>query len=89
ARDRMTLAVWERGAGLTQACGSGSVAAAAAAWSIGVVDGSVVVENPGGNVRVELSGDDPENPTVALAGPARRIGAITVDSSDFGEASSP
>ncbi len=89
ARDRMTLAVWERGAGLTLACGSGAVAAAAAAWSIGLVDGSVVVDNPGGVVRVELTGDDPENPTVALTGPARRIGSISVELSDFGEASPP
>jgi diaminopimelate epimerase len=83
ARGQMTLAVWERGVGITQACGSGSVAAAAAAWSIDLLDNSVVVENPGGSLTVDLDGDDPENPAVALSGPARRIGEITIDLGDF------
>jgi diaminopimelate epimerase len=82
-RDRMAIRIWERGAGLTEACGSGSVASAAAAWSIGLVDGSVVVDNPGGPVRVGLEGDDPEYPSVTLTGPARRVGAMRVDLADF------
>ena len=81
-RGRMAIVVWERGAGLTEACGSGSAAAAAAAWSIGLVDGSVVVENPGGALTVELDGDDPEDPAVTLTGSARRVCAITVDLAD-------
>jgi diaminopimelate epimerase len=83
-RDRLTLRVWERGAGLTEACGSGSVAAAAAAWSIGVIDAEVAVVNPGGTLKIALEGDDPENPEVTLTGAARRIATVTVDEWDFG-----
>jgi diaminopimelate epimerase len=82
-RSHLALAVWERGAGITEACGSGSVASAAAAWSIGLVDDKVEVENPGGTLAVELTGDDVENPFVILSGPARRIGTITIDLDDF------
>ena len=44
----VSLLVWERGAGLTLACGSGSVAAAAALHSAGISPAIVKVHNPGG-----------------------------------------
>lgn len=55
ARDRMRLRVWERGAGLTRACGSGAVAAVAAAADWGLVDDRVSVSMPGGEAVVERS----------------------------------
>ena len=69
--------VWERGAGLTLACGSGSCAAAAAARADGVVGDRVVLHNPGGVLTVELSGDL-DRPVAVLVGPAQRIGRIEV-----------
>lgn len=74
----LDLVVWERGVGLTQACGSGSCAAAAAARSAGLVGDRVVVRNPGGEVVVALTGE-PTGPELALTGPAQRVGRIEVD----------
>jgi diaminopimelate epimerase len=54
SRDRIDLRVWERGVGETLACGTGAVAAAAAAGSRGLVDDTVTVLLPGGPLRVEI-----------------------------------
>jgi diaminopimelate epimerase len=66
----VTMAVWERGAGETLACGSGSCASAAAAHAWGLVGERVVVHNPGGDVEVALG-----HPIV-LRGPARRVATV-------------
>jgi diaminopimelate epimerase len=75
---RITLRVWERGAGITEACGSGSVAAAAACHFAGLVGERVTVENPGGDLVVTLAGDDRARPRATLAGPARRVATVRV-----------
>ena len=54
APDELAFRVHERGAGITMACGTGSVAAAAAAHAWGLVGTTVVVHNPGGDVTVVL-----------------------------------
>jgi diaminopimelate epimerase len=78
ADDLLDFRVWERGAGETLACGTGSVAAAAAARSWGLVSGSgpVRVRNPGGTLEVSL-GEGPGDPAF-LAGPVRKIADIDV-----------
>jgi diaminopimelate epimerase len=70
--------VWERGAGETLACGTGSVAAAAAARSWGAVQraGAVRVRNPGGILEVTLGADD--GATTYLAGPVRKVADIDI-----------
>jgi diaminopimelate epimerase len=72
--DVLTLRVWERGVGETQACGTGSAAAAAAAHSWGLVGPVVDVHNPGGVLRVTLT---PEG--VWLSGPVHHVADVTVD----------
>ncbi|HET9058608.1 MAG TPA: hypothetical protein VFN61_01710, partial [Acidimicrobiales bacterium] len=69
-RDEVTMRVWERGVGETQACGTGSVAAATAMHYWGRVGPKVTVRQPGGAAEVELR---PEG-TAVLVGPSRRIG---------------
>lgn len=55
-RNKIEMRVWERGIGETMACGSGMVAAAAAAHHLGLIDSEVIVRVPGGDGMVELDG---------------------------------
>lgn len=52
AGDRIHLRVWERGVGLTQACGTGACATAVAAIRRGLVNSPVNVELPGGSLVI-------------------------------------
>jgi diaminopimelate epimerase len=69
--DRVSVRTWERGAGLTLACGSGSCATAAALREWGLVGDVVSVVNPGGTVTVDLSGDG-----ALLTGPAQFVATV-------------
>ena len=62
----LVLRVYERGVGETLACGTGSVAAAAAARAWGLVGDTVAVHNPGGTLEVRL-GERDEDPAVLAA----------------------
>jgi diaminopimelate epimerase len=73
----LDLRVWERGVGETLACGTGSVAAAAAARSWGALQGDTVrVRNPGGILEVTLGAD--EGATTYLAGPVRKVADVDI-----------
>ena len=67
ARDRIRLRVYERGVGETLACGSGACAAAAVLMRRGVVDRSVTIELPGGDLHIRWPDDGAE---VIMSGPA-------------------
>jgi diaminopimelate epimerase len=58
APDHLALKVFERGVGPTLACGSGSVAVAAALRALGLSGSTVVVDNPGGSLGVSFDGDE-------------------------------
>jgi diaminopimelate epimerase len=77
-RHEVRMRVHERGAGITEACGSGACATAFAALDWGLVaadpDGAVTVHMDGGTVRVRVVG-----PEVTLIGPSVRIGRIEVE----------
>lgn len=66
SRDSMVIRTWERGAGLTRACGSAACAAAVAAARTGRTGRSVWLTAPGGRLHVDWRGDD----HVVLTGPA-------------------
>jgi len=69
-RHRAQLRVWERGAGETQACGTGACAAAVAAISQGWMDSPLLIDLPGGRLSIEWKG--PGTP-VMMTGPAVRV----------------
>ncbi len=73
--DTVTMRVWERGVGETEACGTGSVAAAAALHHWKRVGPAVTVQQPGGAAAVELRTDG----TATLAGPSRHIATCVVE----------
>jgi diaminopimelate epimerase len=58
SRSALTLKVWERGAGLTRACGSGACAAAVAAHRRGLAGRQVTVTLPGGDLLIDWRADD-------------------------------
>jgi diaminopimelate epimerase len=58
SRSRMRLRVWERGAGLTKACGTGACAAVVAAVRRGLTDRKVAVEMDGGELLIEWRESD-------------------------------
>lgn len=69
-RNQARLRVWERGAGETQACGTGACAAAVAAIRQGWMDSPVQLELPGGKLSIEWAGPDQ---SVMMTGPAVRV----------------
>ena len=68
-RGRLRVRVWERGSGLTQACGTGACAAVVAARLHDRVDDEVDVELPGGVLQVKWPGQG----TVTLEGPIAKV----------------
>lgn len=75
----ITMRVHERGAGITEACGTGACAGAWAAVSWGLVAAGfeeITVHMDGGDAKVRLH--HPENGHVTLVGPAVFTGSITV-----------
>jgi diaminopimelate epimerase len=74
----ITMRVHERGAGITEACGTGACASAWAAASWGLVPAQspeIIVHMDGGDARVRLH--HPVHGRVTLVGPSTYVGAIT------------
>jgi diaminopimelate epimerase len=63
------LHVWERGAGLTQACGTGACATAVAAIRRGLAASPVTVQLPGGTLTIEWA----PGGTIRMTGPATHV----------------
>ncbi|MEE4450188.1 diaminopimelate epimerase [Novosphingobium resinovorum] len=80
ARDAITLRVWERGAGLTRACGTGACATAIGAMKRGLVDRRVTVTLPGGPLVIEWREDN----EIVMTGPATEAFRGSFDAADFG-----
>lgn len=75
-RRHLVLRVWERGAGVTEACGSGAAAAVVAANRWGLVDATgapVEVTMPGGTATVEM-----REGSVYLTGPSEFVGEVII-----------
>ena len=68
APDRIRLRVWERGAGLTRACGTGACAALVAASRRGLTGRAATIEVDGGELRIEW---DEATDHVFMTGPVQ------------------
>jgi diaminopimelate epimerase len=80
----ITMRVHERGAGITEACGTGACASAWAAAAWGLVPGGaaeIVVHMDGGDARVRLN--DPVPGHVTLIGPAVHVASLEVEMVDL------
>ena len=79
-RSHMQLRVFERGAGETLACGTGACAAVAVGRRLGLLEGEVRVDLPGGTALVNWAG--PEQ-NIWLTGPATTVYSGSIDLTRF------
>nr|WP_264391443.1 diaminopimelate epimerase [Porphyrobacter sp. ULC335] len=77
--DHLRLRVWERGAGLTRACGTGACATAVAAIRRGLVQSPVRVTLPGGDLVIAWE----PGGTILMSGPAAESFRGTFDWGDY------
>jgi diaminopimelate epimerase len=80
ARDHIVLRTWERGAGLTRACGSAACAAAVAAARLRRTEREVTVSLPGGDLLIEWRARDDH---VLMTGPVEYEFSGTFDPALF------
>lgn len=73
APGEVTMRVWERGVGLTEACGTGACAIAVAAQAWGLAGDQCAVRMPGGTATVTLDAG-----AATLTGPSQWVGTIEV-----------
>lgn len=74
--DYLKMRVWERGAGITLACGTGACASLVAAVLNGKSDRKATIELPGGPLLIEWAADD----RIFMTGPAERAftGSVSI-----------
>ena len=71
SRNEITLNVWERGCGITLACGTGACASVVAGILLGKLDNNVLVHLPGGDLNINWQGSkDNTNFPVIMTGNA-------------------
>lgn len=75
----LRLKVWERGAGLTQACGTGACATAVAAIRQGKVASPVTVTLPGGDLVIDWENGG----SIRMTGPATFVFEGEIDWANF------
>jgi diaminopimelate epimerase len=85
ARDDVRARVWERGVGLTLACGSAACATLVAAVRLGLMECKGTVRLPGGDLIIQWRASDDH---VLMTGPVEYEGAFTLDEALF-EAAAP
>ena len=79
-RRNIRLRVWERGVGLTDACGTGACATAVSAIRAGLADAPVTVTLPGGPLVIEWA----PGRSVQMSGPATHVFSAEAELSSFG-----
>jgi len=69
AANRVRVRTWERGSGVTQACGTGASAVCVAGMLSGRTAGAITAELPGGNLELSWDGRG----SVFMTGPAEEV----------------
>ena len=80
-RDKVTIGTWERGAGATDACGTGAVATAEAFRRWNLVGNDVIVCMPGGDAVAEFATGDSagSEQMVRLTGPSVYVDTVVLE----------
>jgi diaminopimelate epimerase len=76
----LRLRVWERGSGLTQACGTGACATAVAAIGRRLVESPVTVSLPGGELSIAWASGE----NIRMSGPATHVFSGEAELEAFG-----
>ncbi len=78
-KGNLEIEIWERGSGYTKASGTGSCAAAAAAYKLGLVESRINVNQPGGMIQIDME----EDGTIYMTGTVGYIADMSVAESFF------
>ena len=78
-KGNLEIEIWERGCGYTKASGTGSCAAAMAAYRLGMMERRINVNQPGGMIQIDIGEDD----TIYMTGTVGYIADIHVAESFF------
>lgn len=73
-RGNLDIEIWERGSGYTRASGTGSCAAAAAAYRLGYVEPRINVNQPGGMIQIDIA----EDGTIFMTGTVGYIAEMSI-----------
>ena len=79
--NHLKMRVWERGVGITLACGTGACAVLVAARLRGLADAAATVSLPGGDLDIAWDGLDNPTASVFMTGPAHFSFDGTLDAS--------
>ena len=71
SRGEATMKTWERGSGITQACGTGACAVLVAGVLENRLDRSALIHLPGGDLKIEWP--EPDTGSVFMTGPAEEV----------------
>ncbi len=66
------MRTWERGAGVTLACGTGATSTAISGFKLGIFDENILLHLPGGDLEFEIYNDDDELGAF-MKGPAKLV----------------
>lgn len=75
----LDIEIWERGSGYTRASGTGSCAAAVAAYKLGLVESRINVNQPGGMIQIDIA----EDGTIYMTGTVGYIADMSIAESFF------
>ena len=78
-KGNLDIEIWERGSGYTKASGTGSCAAAMAAYKLGLVESRINVNQPGGMIQIDIAEDE----TIYMTGTVGYIADVSVAESFF------
>ena len=78
-KGNLDIEIWERGSGYTKASGTGSCAAAMAAYKLGLVESRINVNQPGGMIQIDIAEDE----TIYMTGTVGYIADVSVAVSFF------
>ena len=70
SKGEVRMRTWERGAGLTMACGTGACAVCAAGALLGISDRDILAHLPGGDLRLRW---DERSGHIFMTGPATEV----------------